>query len=530
MIHGRDEKGLKVTTYSLPESFDFDQLTQDIGRSFGCRKESPRSVTHIVFDTFDWRLFKKGKTFLREGNWLFLTALDSWDQEGRVIWKKRKLPEFWWDIPEGDLRPQLKSLLDVRALLPVMRVSKTIHMLRILNADEKTVAKIQFETYRARVESGSSHRIDGLTLLPVRGYASEFRDVQKFLADAGLTEEKESIYIRLMTNLGLEPGAYSSKFRIDLDPGLPAVEAARRIIGHLLEIMNKNEAGLMADIDTEFLHDFRVSIRRIRSALRQMKGVFPKEKTARFRTAFAGIGKSTNWLRDLDVYLLKKNPYRAMLPEYLKPGLDKLFQDLAKQRDKEQASVVKTLQNARYRRTVTQWERFVASSMHYTEEEAPKAGRPVQELASDLIHKRYRKILASGQKITDDSPDEALHRLRISCKRLRYLLEFFASLFPEKEIGRLIGQLKKLQDHLGDFNDLCVQQQQLEGYLGRLEESREKAALTAAAVGGLITSLNLKQQAVRLDFKKRFQAFSSRNNQALFQRLFKAPRAAGEAK
>lgn len=521
---------MRDTICSLPESFDFDQLTQDIARSFGYRKEPLRSVAQIVFDTFDWRLFKKGKTLVREGNWLFLAALDRWDPEGRIVWKKRKAPEFWWDITQGDLRPQLKSMLDVRALLPVMRVSKTIHMLRILNADEKTVAKVQFETCRARAKSGSSHRIDFLTLLPVRGYASEFRAVQKFLKDAGLVEEKESIYVELMRGLGLEPGAYSSKFRIDLEPGLPAVEAARRIIGHLLEIMKKNEAGLMADTDTEFLHDYRVSIRRIRSALRQMKGVFPKEKTARFRTAFADIGKSTNWLRDLDVYLLKKDPYRAMLPEYLAPGLDRLFRDLAQERNKELASVAKSLQSARYRKTVAQWERFVASSMHYSEEEAPEAGRPIQELASDLIYKRYQKIIASGQKITDDSPDEALHRLRISCKRLRYLLEFFASLFPEKEIGRLIGQLKKLQDHLGDFNDLCVQQQQLEGYLGRLEESREEAALTAAAVGGLITSLNLKQQAVRLDFKKRFQAFSSRNNQALFQRLFKTSRAEGEAK
>ncbi len=530
MIHGRDERGLKVTTYHLSESFDSDQLIQDLGRSFGFRKEPPRSVSQIIFDTFDWRLLKKGKTLVREGYRLFLTALDRWDPEDLVTWKRRKPPEFWWDFPEGGLKPKLKSLLDVRALLPVMRVSKNMRLLRILNADDKTVAKIQFEAYRARAESGPSSRIEGLTHLPVLGYAAEFREVQKFLADAGLTEEKDSIYVKLMRNLGLEPGSYSSKFRIDLEPDLPAVEAARRIIGHLLGIMNMNKAGLIADIDTEFLHDYRVSIRRIRSVLRQMKGVFPKEKTAGFRTAFAEIGKSTNRLRDLDVYLLKKDPYRAILPDYLAPGLDRLFQDLTQQRDNEHASVAKALQSARYRRTVTRWEKFVASRANYTEEEAPQAGRPIHELGCDLIYKRYQKIIGSGEKITDDSPDEELHRLRISCKRLRYLLEFFASLFPEKEIGRLIGQLKKLQDHLGDFNDLCVQQRQLEEYLIRLEESPEKTALAAAAVGGLITSLNLKQQAVRLDFKKRFQAFSSRNNQRHFQRLFQPSRPVGEAK
>ena len=78
--------------------------------------------------------------------------------------------------------------------------------------------------------------------------------------------------------------------------------------------MRQNEAGIRADWDTEFLHDFRVAIRRTRSALSQIKGVLPVDAVEHFKDAFRELGRSTNRLRDLDVYLLEEETYRAMLP------------------------------------------------------------------------------------------------------------------------------------------------------------------------------------------------------------------------
>ena len=71
----------------------------------------------------------------------------------------------------------------------------------------------------------------------------------------------------LMKQAGLDPGGYTSKFHLPLDPKLPSGQAVRRILGHLLGVMTLNEEGVKADTDTEFLHDYRVAIRRIRSAL-----------------------------------------------------------------------------------------------------------------------------------------------------------------------------------------------------------------------------------------------------------------------
>ena len=42
-----------------------------------------------------------------------------------------------------------------------------------------------------------------------------------------------------------------------------------------LQTLRINEDGVRKDLDSEFLHDFRVAVRRTRSALSQIKGVFP---------------------------------------------------------------------------------------------------------------------------------------------------------------------------------------------------------------------------------------------------------------
>jgi CHAD domain-containing protein len=99
-------------------------------------------------------------------------------------------------------------------------------------------------------------------------------------------------------------------------------------------------------------------------------------------------------------------------------------------------------------------------------------------------------------------------------------LEFFESLFPPKKVARLIRQLKALQDNLGEFNDLSVQQ----AYLLRIAEelpvsdTRSKRALVAT--GYLVETLARRQQVVKASFAKTFTDFTSPGNQKLYRQLF----------
>ena len=58
-------------------------------------------------------------------------------------------------------------------------------------------------------------------------------------------------------------------------------------------------------------------------------------------------------------------------------------------------------------------------------EPGPNADRGAYGYACALIWKRYRKVCKLARSITPDTPDEIVHDLRIDCKKLRYLMEFF---------------------------------------------------------------------------------------------------------
>jgi CHAD domain-containing protein len=517
-----------IPHYILPDRKTPRWFGPEVARRFTTRLESTQSWAQTIYDTFDWRLFKKNLILIRESRQFVLANFLNQEVIARTDWEKTPPPRFWWDLPEGPLRQELKSLLDVRALLELIEVSKNARLRSIQNDDKKTVLRYSLVTYATTPPRGKPHKIYGLELEPIRGYFKDLRVFQRFLKDLKILPAEESAFIHLLRAQGLDPGGYSSKFRLDLIPEIPAADALRLILRYLIDIMRHNESGVKTDLDTEFLHDYRVAIRRIRSALGQVKGVFPQDIADRFREEFRELGQATNTLRDLDVYLLKKEIYRSQLPEHLAPGLNSLFRDLARQRNREHKTVLRALNSSGYRKIVQHWERFLEKDQPPGADGAPHAATPILELAKEFISRRYRRIIRAGSKITDASPDEDLHRLRINCKKLRYLLEFFASLFPPGDIDRIIGQLKKLQDNLGDFNDLFMQQQYLKEYLGGLDPAKKSTPSAAAAIGGLITCLHQRQNKVRMEFKKRFRVFSSQENRSLFKTLFQEKAGAGE--
>ena len=125
-----------------------------------------------------------------------------------------------------------------------------------------------------------------------------------------------------------------------------------------------------------------------------------------------------------------------------------------------------------------------------------------------------------GKALGADTADPEIHRLRIQCKKLRYALEFFSSLYPEEEIHLVVRQLKRLQDILGAFNDLSVQQQMLRHSLKEFQAGSRRNLELAAALGGLMQSLFQEQQELREHFTEAFTQFSDPANTALFNELF----------
>jgi CHAD domain-containing protein len=85
---------------------------------------------------------------------------------------------------------------------------------------------------------------------------------------------------------------------------------------------------------------------------------------------------------------------------------------------------------------------------------------------------------------------------------------------------KLVKQLKQLQENLGDFNDLSVQQEFLVNHLGTLKPQTREVVLLSAAIGGLISRLETAHKIVRSQFFHVFETFNSPENQKRFKTLF----------
>jgi CHAD domain-containing protein len=128
-------------------------------------------------------------------------------------------------------------------------------------------------------------------------------------------------------------------------------------------------------------------------------------------------------------------------------------------------------------------------------------------------------VLQEGDAITVASPPEALHDLRKSCKKLRYLMEFFQSLYAEEKIKLLIKNLKGLQEVLGDFQDYAVQEENLK-LISEEMMALKIHANTFLAIGVLIQDLDAHRSKAREDFASRFEVFKQEENQLTFKLLF----------
>ncbi len=517
-LSARTAPGGRQKIWSLPESLEIKPLLADLEKAFLVKSERNRTRVRKWFDTDDWRLYRRNLLLFQENRKWHLMHRDSEEVVAAFSAGKNEIFRNFWDLPVSRIRSKLEPILSIRSIMPLVTQASSTLCVRILNNDRKIIALVYFDEHTTR-ETGVVFR--SITLKGMRGYDSKFKEVSNFFSTYGVKAEifPHTVLVQALQSIGRTPLDYSSKFSVDLQPNMTSRQAMVQIFQQLLEVLEHNEDGVVNDLDTEFLHDLRVAIRRTRSGLGQVKNVLPPDVVEKVKKDFAWLGKITGATRDLDVYLLDRDKYMNRLPEKLRPNLHDFFVDAAKRRAREQKKLIRNLQSKKYREVISHWHEY----LHGPDQggKTSNSRRPVVELAREIIFRKYKKVMKDGSSIKRSSPDEDLHRLRIQCKKLRYTLEFFTSLFLADEINLAIKQLKKLQDNLGTFNDLSVQQDMLRDYLAGLRAGSRKNQDLSTAIGGLLTNLYHEQQRVRKGFFSRFHQFSCEENQALYAKLFR---------
>jgi len=251
--------------FNLPDGHDQKQLIDELAGHYTIKTERPILKPMAFYDTFDWRLFNKSLVLYGSGKTLFL----------RKLFKNKNIhsadiaspPVFLWDFPDGGIKELLASIIKMRKLFKLVQVYSRSTSYHILNPDEKTVARLEYDEIHSTRGKNSPVLASYLWLLPVKGYPKYFRNLAKRFSEAGYpTHKKEDIYFKALAEVNKNPGSYSSKLKVKLDPDMRSDEATKLILRALLQVIKTNEVYIEKDLDTEFLQDYRVAIRRTRSA------------------------------------------------------------------------------------------------------------------------------------------------------------------------------------------------------------------------------------------------------------------------
>ena len=460
----------------------------------------PAHVRYL--DTFDRRLRRADRVLehvtLPGATWLRYRAFGR--TAGLMEAPDAPLPAFARDVSHYRLRSQLSALIDVRRLLVVAETRGRLTVSRGHDREGKTVLVV--ECFAAR---RGPYR---LTVRPLRGYERFARRAIRRLRDVeGVVPDRSEPMLVASDGPDAALGGAAHPARVDLDPDERADAACKRLLAALDAVLDVNAPGIEADLDPECLHDFRVATRKARSLLGEMKRVFPPSVTRRLRSDLGWLGQCTGPVRDLDVHLLEFGSAARDCEEGKGNSAAALRGHLAASRTRAYRALCRTLRSARYRRVRSAFRKFLESEPP-ARPRSENALVPIVALSAARILKVYRRILAEGRAIGDASPAEALHELRKSCKRLRYLLEFFRGIHPAKPVERTIARLKRLQDNLGEFQDVQVQR-------AVLQEFRERAGTSLDAAGGAAVddqcaALSERERKTRAEFAARFARYDSK--------------------
>lgn len=238
-----------------------------------------------------------------------------------------------------------------------------------------------------------------------------------------------------------------------LDGLVPADEAFSVIVFECLAHMSANIPAVIEAHDSEGLHQFRVGLRRLRTALSAFGKSLPVMQELNGRAK--AIGLAVGPARDLDVFAGS-----LFDPAVAELGASASFTLL---RHRVEKARERAWCQARGEITKPQFRIFQDAVATAAMEKHWPCNGALGDVAPHILHHQFKRAQKRGRSLVEASPPER-HALRIALKKLRYTGEFFAPLYKKKAVRAFVEPMKELQDLLGHLND-AAQVRSITGHL-----------------------------------------------------------------
>ena len=234
----------------------------------------------------------------------------------------------------------------------------------------------------------------------------------------------------------------------DVKSGQSCGAAFARIFRSAAAQIVHNRTVVLETDQTEGAHQLRVGLTRLRAAHRALEPLLDTPAFHRLEDDARSIARAVGELRDADVLIEDIcSPVAGAVPD--QQGFEALHRALQSHRAPKQDSARQCLQGE-------QWSRLLLSLVLWPamlETNPSLQHQSIDGYAKQALKRRWRKVSKSGRAVERLEPEEK-HAMRRSLKKLRYMIEFFAPIFPSKDAKPFVRQLKALQDIFGYVNDV----------------------------------------------------------------------------
>lgn len=470
------------------------------GMSAGRQEPTGESASVRVVDSFDWRLARDGGALLEWGEPSHTQRLPVRKSNGGHAASEplRGTPMQLdpAEIEKLDLTSGQMRSLAPRQLLVMGEgtVSRRSAPLRDHNGKTVAVAEELLVT-PAGLPVKSGRAAAAVTVIrPLRGFAPMLRAACSRLSLPPRNEHPQTVLVRTLCEAtGRVPLDYAQSLTLPLTPGQTVAEVHQIITDHLLGTCRRNEAGILERTDEEFLHDFRVALRRLRSYIKAV----PHQDTANLSGITRELWSLTGRARDLDVLLNRRAAYERLAPQQIVPEIEAVFDRIEIWRDQAYAELSDALRGGATGRLEQALSGVILRS----------PAEPAQQLARRLTRKAGNKLngsvsllVAAYQKAGEGVDDERIHDARIRAKKQRYIGEIFASLGGNE--SQSPARMKKLQNVLGAYNDLVVEEAL---FLSILQDRPEELEHLRAAIAYMLAHVEREKDTARHSVMERLE-------------------------
>lgn len=212
---------------------------------------------------------------------------------------------------------------------------------------------------------------------------------------------------------------------------------------------------VVASGDPDAVHQCRVAIRRLRAACSLFKDVADDDEAPVLRAELRAVAMGLAPSRDLHVLI-------GQVLSAAKAGdhdAGELLAHLGARMDAAAQSAQQLLSGGSFQRLLFQFAGWIEGGNWLKRKGETGGDQPLAPFATRALSRRRRKMRRLKYPLSDMS-DAARHQLRIDAKKLCYAAEFFASLYrgqnPTKQRLAFVKALGRLQDSLGELNDMIV--------------------------------------------------------------------------